>query len=221
MIPAILTGLSMLGSAYAATVQPVVAEGGCTNIDSYSPETGSTSPFMLVASGCVNTTASDQACSIEGFGDTSVVFRTAGETGIHEGYIAIGSRNDEAKNPIVCDDDSPSILNGLVETGVSGYSYQPLNITSIPYSAYLMWGLPEEATIPVEFYHHYVDGVQQDGLFIGANNVTTWAIKEWSDSGSKLPYWLFRLLGPNSADPVTGAALEDGEFTTFIKVRTV
>ncbi|KAI2891877.1 hypothetical protein CBS63078_9576 [Aspergillus niger] len=218
MIPAILTGVSMLaGSAYASAVQPVRATGGCANINSYYPETGTTGYFMLVASDCKNVTAPDQACPIEGFGDTSVVFRTAGETGIHEGYIAIGSENDEAKNPIICDDSSPSILNGLVETGVSGYSYQPLNISSIPYTALLMWGLPEEASVPVDFYHHYVNGTQQDGLFIGANNVTTWAIKEYSDSGSKLPYWLFRLLGPDSEDPITGAALEEGELVTYIK----
>ncbi|KAI3076637.1 hypothetical protein CBS147343_4236 [Aspergillus niger] len=218
MIPAILTGVSMLaGSAYASAVQPVRATGGCANINSYYPETGTTGYFMLVASDCKNVTAPDQACPIEGFGDTSVVFRTAGETGIHEGYIAIGSENDEAKNPIICDDSSPSILNGLVETGVSGYSYQPLNISSIPYTALLMWGLPEEASVPVDFYHHYVNGTQQDGLFIGANNVTTWAIKEYSDSGSKLPYWLFRLLGPDSEDLITGAALEEGELVTYIK----
>ncbi|PYH69143.1 uncharacterized protein BO88DRAFT_404854 [Aspergillus vadensis CBS 113365] len=220
MIPAILTGVSMLaGSAYASAVQPVRATGGCTNIDSYSPETGTTGYFMLAASDCKNVTAPDQACPIEGFGDTSVVFRTAGETGIHMGYIAIGSENDEAKNPIICDDSSPSILNGLVETGVSGYSFQPLNISSIPYTALLMWGLDEQASVPVDFYHHYVNGTQQDGLFIGANNVTTWAIKEYSDSGSKLPYWLFRLLGPDSEDPITGAALEEGELVTYIKIR--
>lgn len=82
-----------------------------------------------------------------------------------------------------------------------------------------MWGLDEQASVPVDFYHHYVNGTQQDGLFIGANNVTTWAIKEYSDSGSKLPYWLFRLLGPDSEDPITGAALEEGELVTYIKVR--
>ncbi|PYH87589.1 hypothetical protein BO71DRAFT_445824 [Aspergillus ellipticus CBS 707.79] len=175
MIPALLTGLSLLGTAYAASsVQPVLATGGCTNINSYYPETGSTGEFSLAAIGCVNTTARGQACPIEGFGDTSVVFRTAGETGIHAGYssrlthlptwIAIGSSNDEAKNEMICDDASPSLLDGYVETGVSGYAYQPRNLSSIPYSALLMWGLPAEASIPVEFYHHSVDGGQQDGL---------------------------------------------------------
>lgn len=77
----------LAGSVYASAVQPVRATGGCANINSYYPETGTTGYFMLVASDCKNVTAPDQACPIEGFGDTSVVFRTAGETGIHEGYV--------------------------------------------------------------------------------------------------------------------------------------
>lgn len=85
-----------------------------------------------------------------------------------------------------------------------------------------MWGLPEAATIPIEpYYHYYANGTQQPGLFLGSHNVTTWGIKYYeADSGSYGdPYWLIRLLGPGSEDPITGQPLDDGEYETFIRVE--
>ena len=112
------------------------------------------------------------------------------------------------------------ILEAWTPSGVSGYAWNQINITNIPYSAMLMWGLPESATIPIEPYYHYIDGVQQTGLFLGSHNVTAWGITyEEADSGSYGdPYWSIRLLGPGSEDPVTGQALGDGEYETFIRV---
>ncbi|PWY89066.1 hypothetical protein BO70DRAFT_160640 [Aspergillus heteromorphus CBS 117.55] len=217
MIPAMLTTLSMLGAAYAASVQPVLATGGCASINSYSPQTGSAENFFLAATGCVNVTAPDQACPIEGFAQTSVVLQAAGVTGISEGYIAIGS-SPKAKDPMFCNDAASSLLQGLVQMGENAYTPEPLSIASTPEAALLMWGAPADAIIPVEFYHHYVDGVQQDGLFIGANNVTTWAISEHADPDATLSYWSPRLLVPGSQNPVTGAPLEADELVTYIKV---
>lgn len=97
--------------------------------------------------------------------------------------------------------------------------YTPVNITDMPYSAELMWGLGSYSE-PVHAYYHYLDGNKQDGIFLGAHNVTTWGISLQdgnAGSGDK-PWWMIRLLGPGSKDPQTGVALEDGEYRTFIRI---
>ena len=132
--------------------------------------------------------------------------------------------NQLAKTQIRCNDNIAGIGSGLeayVPSGVSGFAWHQINITSIPYSAELMWGLPGAATIPIEPYYHSIDGVQQPGLFLGSHGVTAWGIKYYeADSGSYGdPYWLIRLLGPDSQNPVTGQPLDDGEYETFIQVN--
>ncbi|KAI9935057.1 hypothetical protein MW887_000678 [Aspergillus wentii] len=217
----ILTTL-FVGGAYAIT--PVPIKTGCSTFPTYDASTGMTDLFQVTVSGCVNTTApsnSRQACSIEGFGDSSVVRQVFDEQGgIKQGYITIVHKNDLAKIPLRCNDATPNLLEGRVETGVSDFSWQQLNITNIPYSASLMWGLPEDESISVEFYNHYNDGKKEDGIFLGANNVTQWGIKYYGpDAGSHgLPYWFFRLLGEGSEDPVTGEEVAEGEYRTFIRV---
>lgn len=91
------------------------------------------------------------------------------------------------------------------------FIYNKINVADTPASANLMWGLPEDDTIPIEPYHHLVDGEEQEGTFLGSQNVTTWGIKEYE--GPNNHYWLYRLLGPGS-----GETLKDGEYETFIKV---
>ena len=123
---------------------------------------------------------------------------------------------DEAKSPLRCNDAVG--VEVWSPTGVSGYDWNQVNISSIPYSAPLMWGLPADGSIPLEPYHHVVDGETQDGLFVGSHGVTTWGIKR---AEGRYPYWFFRLLGPGSEDPVTGERLGEDEHETFIKVLAV
>lgn len=85
-----------------------------------------------------------------------------------------------------------------------------------------MWGLPEEYSDVAEPYYHVdTDGVRQEGIFIGARNVTSWGVKYYGPSVGTidgLPYWSIRLLGPGSEDPQTGEPLLEGESETFIRV---
>lgn len=101
--------------------------------------------------------------------------------------------------------------------GETDYSYNSINVADDPASANLMWGLPEDETTPIEPYHHFIDGEEQEGTFLGSQNVTTWGIKEYTKEDGPA-YWLFRLLVPGSEDPETGCPLEEGEYETFIKV---
>lgn len=95
----------------------------------------------------------------------------------------------------------------------------PVNVTDMPYSAELMWGLGQYS-VPIQAYNHYVDGVKQDGLFLGAHNVTDWAIQSVPGDGSSggKDWWMPRLLGPNSADPQSGKPMADDEYKTFIRI---
>lgn len=101
---------------------------------------------------------------------------------------------------------------------VADYTYDKINVADNPLSANLMWGLPEDATIPIEPYRHHIDGEEQEGTFLGSQNVTTWGIKKYEREGAGYPHWLFRLLVPGSEDPETGEALKEGEYEAFIKV---
>lgn len=127
-------------------------------------------------------------------------------------------RIDRAKNPLRCNDATDS-FEANVPSGVSGYEWKSVNISDYPYSAVLMWGLGEYS-LPIQTYHHYQDGVKQDGIFLGSHNVTTWGIQQQSGSAgsSGNPYWLLRLLGPNSENPSNGEPLSDGEYRTFIRI---
>jgi hypothetical protein len=57
-----------------------------------------------------------------------------------------------------------------------------------------------------EMYAHELNGVRQDGVFLGIANVTTWAFRRVANLG----YYEVRLFG-------LGANLKDGEFKGFLK----
>ncbi|KAJ5591486.1 uncharacterized protein N7459_001855 [Penicillium hispanicum] len=213
----LLAGLSLLAAAQAASVSPVAVKGGCASLPQYNAQDGIAGPWVVTVDQCVNTTAADHACSMEGFGSTSVYLIQSGETSPHRGYIGIVSENDLAKSPIRCNDASKAF-----ESYVQ-YEYDVkwlgVNVTDMPYSAELMYGLGQYS-LPIQAYNHYKDGVKQDGLFLGAHNVTTWGIQpvEGDQASGGKPWWMIRLLGPNSAVPNTGKPLYDGEFRTFIRI---
>ena len=65
-------------------------------------------------------------------------------------------------------------------------------------------------------FAHYLDGVKQDGIFIGGyQNSTTWAFSRVNANDSRPigEQYSARLLTPNNT------ALQPGEFTAFIKAE--
>jgi hypothetical protein len=55
-----------------------------------------------------------------------------------------------------------------------------------------------------ETYEHYLDGVKQDGVFLGLGNVTTWSFRRLAED----IYWKTRLIGP-------GSKSIDGDYIEF------
>ncbi|EAW14395.1 uncharacterized protein ACLA_074320 [Aspergillus clavatus NRRL 1] len=204
-----------------ATPEPIAVPvpGGCSGLPLYDASTGIAGPWVIQTNQCTNTTAPGQPCTIEGYGDSVVMRYQSGVSGIYQGYVTIVPRNDLAKTPLRCNDATSSI-EGRVPWGVSGVAWKTVNVSDMAWSAPLMWGLDAAFSRAVEPYHHYVNGVRQDGVFLGAGNVTRWGVKYYETSAGSWgwPYWMLRLLGPGSEDRATGEALKQGESTTFIRI---
>jgi hypothetical protein len=139
--------------------------------------------------------------------------------------ISIAANDQLAKTAFRCNSGlGAGGLEALTPSGVSGYSYNQVNISYLPYDAEIIWGVGAAYTIPLEAYSHFDEtGAQIDGVFLGNGNYTTWGVKWYpADSGSidGNPYWGLRLLGPNSSIPGSGEPLYPGEYETFLKVST-
>jgi hypothetical protein len=87
--------------------------------------------------------------------------------------ITIASNNTFAKYAFRCNPALyPGSLEALTPSGVSGYAWNQVNLSYYPYDAELGWGFGQYST-PVEAYYHFVDDVQQPGVFLGSNGTTT------------------------------------------------
>jgi len=65
-----------------------------------------------------------------------------------------------------------------------------------------------------ETYVHEINGVRQNGTFLGKANVTTWAFRP---ATAPLNFYQVRLLVPGNGS-LNGKSLHDGEFLGFLKV---
>jgi hypothetical protein len=63
-----------------------------------------------------------------------------------------------------------------------------------------------------ETYAHEIDGVRQDGVFLGMGNITTWAFRRGAG------YWQIRLLGSPGNGDSKGGSLNVGESRAFLKI---
>ncbi|KAF2199438.1 hypothetical protein GQ43DRAFT_442491 [Delitschia confertaspora ATCC 74209] len=188
---------------------------GCASYPRYNEETGTAGPWTIKVSDSENP-------AIEGFGDTSaysVLFN--GRPSLRWGSITIPTYNQIAKNPFQCINNTMTawVPNDLTAAGApTNYQWTPLVISNYPYDAELMWKI--QSSEELKPFEHYVDGVKQDGVFIGGyENSTKWGFRYYpANVGSVRDYYLIRLLGPNSADPVTGAALQANETVGYIKI---
>ncbi|QKX63247.1 uncharacterized protein TRUGW13939_10416 [Talaromyces rugulosus] len=216
----LLAGLSLLATVQAANVKPVLVPNGCAslpNLQQTGPASGFAGPWNIVVDQCVNTTAIDNACTIEGFGDMAVPITLDDQPDVKSGFVSIVSQKLGAKSYLIC-------TSGIGFEAMVFYDnqndYLPINITSNPASAQLKWGQAEDESEPVDAYYHYIDGKKQDGIFLGANNVTSWGIQlqENVPGTGGIPMWQLRLLGPGSEDQKTGKALKEGEYKTFIRI---
>ncbi|OTB00991.1 hypothetical protein M426DRAFT_26102 [Hypoxylon sp. CI-4A] len=217
-LASLLAVAPLAGATPDVTVKVLPSED-CSSFPGYNAATNTAGPWTIQLVNSDNT-------AIEGFSDTSrysVSFNpnTDRKPTLRWGSITFPTRNDIAKTAIQCDG---GVLKAWVDTDLTdagaptNVQWAPLVIASIPYDAALMYKIDGEKP---QIFEHYMDGEKQDGVFLGSYNTsTTWGLKyESGDIGSTyLDYYYARLLGPNSADPVTGEPLGANETTAFIKI---
>jgi hypothetical protein len=187
----------------------------------------------------VNTTAADNACTIEGFRNVARTITVDGQPEAKRGFVGLpvtqykpmGRRKMLTKTfqvSIVNQKyDAMSYLICNIGTGFEAMvfydnanEYLPINITSNPADALLQWGLAEDESEVIDAYYHYIAGTKQDGIFLGAHNVTSWGVQQQENipGTSGGPMWQLRLLDPSSVDQETGEGLKEGEYKTFIRI---
>lgn len=134
---------------------------------------------------------------------TGFMYTPAGTTTPESGTIILYAVNGGYVLPFQC---TNSVVQALVPSAGNGpAAMQALTVS--PDTKQLQW-LNNNGGLPLLGYLHYLDQLPQDGIFIGAQNSTTWAFK-LVDIVTP-PYYQMRLMLPDS--PV----LEDGEFEAFL-----
>ncbi|KAI0853074.1 hypothetical protein F5Y00DRAFT_257727 [Daldinia vernicosa] len=219
-LASLLAAAPLAQAAQNVTVKALLTED-CSSYPGYDAATNTAGPWLVQLVDSDNT-------AIEGFGDTSAysISYTPGvdtKPSLRWGYITFPTNNQIAKTALKCDG---GILKALVPTDLTAAG-APTNAqwselsfpTDEPYDAPLLYKITG-GTAP-QIFEHYIDGEKQDGVFLGAYNTSTrWGLKyNAATSGSSgQDFYYARILGPNSADPVTGEALNANETTAFVKI---
>lgn len=85
----LLTGFSLLAAAQAAKLSSVAVPNGCAGLPNWQSTAGFAGPWIPVVDQCVNTTAPDNACSMEGFGAEAIAFQQReGNAIVEKGYVS-------------------------------------------------------------------------------------------------------------------------------------
>ena len=88
----LFVSLSLLAIAHAAEVTPVPVPYGCTslpNVQQTGPNSGFAGPWNVVVDQCVNTTAADNACTIEGFRNVARSITVDGQPEAKRGFVRL------------------------------------------------------------------------------------------------------------------------------------
>ncbi|KAI1080171.1 hypothetical protein F5B20DRAFT_570562 [Whalleya microplaca] len=194
--------------------------GDCSSYPGYDASSDTAGPWTIAI-------VDSENAAIEGFSDTSIYSisynpQTDTKPSLRWGSITIPTRNDIAKTPLQCEagELKARVPTDLTAAGApTNVQWTPLVISPYPYDAALMWKIDGSAP---QIFEHYIDGVKQDGVFLGGvNGNTTWGLKYYSASSgsSGQDYFYMRLLGPDSANPSTGAPLGANETMAFVKIN--
>lgn len=199
-----VTALLLLAGVHAqpraASVVPVE---GCAELPNYNNATNIAGPWKIRVDGCTDATSLG-ACSIEGFAAGCDVTRSADERGIEKGSITIVNSNANAgadANTLLRYNGALNTFEAYVPSGAGALDWHAIGIHQDPSTGQMEWGFGSKHTWPVQVYRHYLRGAPINGLFLGAEGRTSWAVRS---SGSGLsgtnhqPFWFLRLLTPET-----------------------
>ena len=116
---------------------------------------------------------------------------------------------------------SNNTLQSLYEVRATVYEWRSWTFSDMTWKS-LSFGYSDG--LPVQVFNHYIDGVLQDGSYIGGYNSSTWAI--WPSTIGPGPPFLHqrprpflatRLLGLGE-QPRTGSSPFPDQFRAFLKI---
>jgi hypothetical protein len=101
-----------------------------------------------------------------------------------------------------------------VPSGAGALDWHAVGFDRDPITGEMEWGIGSRNSESVQVYRQYVHGSPVDGLFLGSNGQTNWAVHH-SGSGlssvDRQPFWFLRLLSKESK-------LWKGEYGTSIRI---
>ncbi|KAF2119782.1 hypothetical protein BDV96DRAFT_568203 [Lophiotrema nucula] len=160
------------------TVTPLASD--CSAYPNYNNATGEAGPFLVVAD--------STGGSFDGDGVSVETFTNNGKDRF--GFITIPKVPTESMPNVsmIC---SFSTLHATLSNTTYNLEIAAEENWQASFSFNTSPGVPGT---PIEPYAHFVNGVQQDGVFLGAKNTTTWTYKfNWGGNAGE--YYLLRLLG--------------------------
>ncbi|KAF2004782.1 hypothetical protein P154DRAFT_586440 [Amniculicola lignicola CBS 123094] len=194
---------------------------GCSSYPGYDKNSDIAGPWTLKSTNTDNPT-------IENHGNTAV-FSLSYNSPIDQyptlrrGYITFSVKDNQALTPLQCSNGTLNVRGATTynqDHFATDYVWTPLTLSPAKYDAGLMWKVPDGEPVKL-FEHYFTNGTKQNGYFLGGyENSTTWGFTYLPrDQGSSgWDYFYIRLLGPNSADPVTGSALGANETKGFVRI---
>ncbi|KAK2768558.1 hypothetical protein FQN54_000414 [Arachnomyces sp. PD_36] len=220
---AMLAAASLAAIAQAAPkVIPVEPNYEC---DYYG---GMHAPFALEINQCTDPATGEQ-CSIEGYQHSVLSLAEPGAPSWEQrGFITFpdsySSSNSTQEYPLTCNVGAGFITMLWIDAPTSRNTTRLLNWSIVSHesnheSDNLMWGYYHgDSFFPSAYHHEDEDGALMEGAFIGYENSTTWAAMHVVPAVPSMePYWSLRVLGIQGGDPED--LLEEGEYSTFLKIR--
>ncbi|KAJ5190007.1 hypothetical protein N7491_007952 [Penicillium cf. griseofulvum] len=216
LVIVILSSLFVLTSAQpwkrGHFIEPVT---DCSQLPSYNNHTKMAGPWTLKVDTCYNGTAPGGLCDIQGFESSSDITRQREDrpNTIEHGFISIVSDKNNVKTTLRCNGALNTIEAYVLSGAAPGaLDWHAVGIDHNPSTGRLVWGKPKAE--PVQAYRHYVRGRPVEGLFLGSNNETNWALRSSGRDVSIMdmkPYWVMRLMIPETS-------IQENEFRTLIRI---
>ncbi len=221
-----LTLASVFATALAASNGITVKQlpVGCSSLPGYDAASGNAGPWQFITSG-----ADRPEVDNVGMGSYySIRADAQGKEGIESGTLTVNNGVDLARYAFNCANDTINVYTQVhIDPSTDkliDFQWTPLTLSYIedfggpthsgPSQPGPMVFLTVTTGIQPLFYEQYVDGVKQDGIFVGGYNSTTWGVS-WEPASqvtNDQPYYWARLLAP-------GAGVGFNETKTYIKIR--
>ena len=224
--------LACLSTAYAfPNVTAIPSSGGCAAYPSYNPTTNTSGNFSVQLTNSENSTAEGLYGALIGFvmDSGSVSYTVSRAWKLRKARLLINCapslpqfgfpdpRSPKERMVLRC---SNNTLESLFSVRAAVYEWRPWTFSDRSWKSL---DFDRSDGLPVRVFNHYIDGVLQNGSYIGGFNSSTWVI--WPSiigpgppflHQKPRPYFGARLLGLD--EPWTASSAFTDQFRAFLKI---